>query len=104
MTKMEEMLKLTKQAIRVIERDSSAPTVTQLEATAVCSVAVINNYDANVFTQSVLEKAAEMERQGAAKVEVQFSTSYYSNPAGFVLMHSALLIGRNYANTQVTEA
>ena len=99
MDKQKEMLKLTEQAIRVLKKDSSIRTA-QLEPTVVGAVAVINNYDANAFSQAVYEKAAELEKQGM-QVEIQFSTSYYSNPAGFVLMYSALLVGRKHANSKI---
>ena len=102
MDKMKELLKLTKQAVKVAEQDSSVE-VCQLEATDINAIMLINGHDVNAFSQSVFDKAAEMRRQGADKVEIQYSTSYCSNPAGFILMHSALLIGRKYANPTVEQ-
>lgn len=102
MDKTKELIKLTKQAVKLVEQHSDVEVI-PLEATSIASIAVIHNYDADAFGKAVLEKVREMERQGAVNVEIQFSTSYYSNPAGFVLMNSALLIGRKYANSKTQQ-
>ena len=97
MNRTKEMTKLVKHAIRVIEQD--AIEVSQSEPVAIGSVMVVSSPDANAFSQSVFNQAAEMQKQGMVKVEIQYSTSSYQAPTGsLILMHSALLIGRKYEN------
>lgn len=93
MSREKELLKLTRQALKTMEQDSGTE-IAQINPFEISHIAIINNHDINTFSQSVYDKAKEMEKQGAVKVEIQYSTSFYSNPAGIVLMHSALLIGR----------
>lgn len=101
MDRMKELTKLAKQAIKVAEGVPESKSE-QPKPTEVGAVVTISNPDANVFSQNIFDRAAEMKKQGMAEVEVQYATNILSNaPSGPILIHCALLIGRRYADSSI---
>ena len=75
---------------------------TQLKATKIHLIASINHNDPNTFCQQVHSKALDMQSRGSDEVEIQYSTTDVAvSTVGAMVMHSALLIGRKYADTKI---
>ena len=96
-----KLIELSRKMLSVAAADTSTETV-QVRATKIHLIACINHTDINVFCQQVHSKALDMESRGSDEVEVQYSTSSVVPSAGLIITtHSALLIGRKYANSEI---
>ena len=82
-----EKIRLLKQALKLFEEE---PEPSKLK---IVTTVLIQESDVGTFTQNICTKAEELEGKGIA-VSVQYSTALASSPAGQMLIHSALLIGR----------